>query len=106
MLIRDELTVCRWEGAWVGGNWVRLFIFLLRKGKRGTVLNITIILIAHYSFPPCTQGWKGSLALASPPFLSIGCLAIASMLRYPAKPLQIQSASQGSKLGGEKTPSL
>ena len=53
MLIRDELTVCRWEGAWVGGNWVRLFIFLLRKGKRGTVLNITIILIAHYSFPPC-----------------------------------------------------
>ena len=103
MLIRDELTVCRWEGAWVGGNWVRLFIF---HRYSSFAINITIILIAHYSFPPCTQGWKGSLALASPPFLSIGCLAIASMLRYPAKPLQIQSASQGSKLGGEKTPSL
>jgi len=22
--IRDELTVCRWEGAWIGGNWKRV----------------------------------------------------------------------------------
>jgi hypothetical protein len=22
--IRDELTVCRWEEAWIGGNWTRV----------------------------------------------------------------------------------
>jgi hypothetical protein len=27
--IRDELTVCRWEGARIGGNWKRIKLYLL-----------------------------------------------------------------------------
>ena len=44
MLIRDELTVCRWEGAWVGGNWVRLFIFHRYSFKYNYYFNSTPLL--------------------------------------------------------------
>jgi len=29
--IRDELTVCRWEGAWIGGNWDSIIILKFIK---------------------------------------------------------------------------
>jgi hypothetical protein len=27
MRIRDELTVCRWEEAWIGGNYYKVITF-------------------------------------------------------------------------------